>query len=199
MQNQFNVKTDKALVDLLLNGEVEVASVRTGIDLINSGKRRLADAEMSLAGREYREMILTERLKAIQDYDYVFCDLSPTLTLINTMALIYCDYLLIPLSMSFYSITGAHQILEAAGEIRRYSKINLLGLVLNFYNSHTNLAKMVTRAVKDKWGNKVFKSVIRKNVAIEEAPSQRLTIFEHAPRSHGAEDFERLTEEFLGK
>jgi chromosome partitioning protein len=199
LQNQFNVKTEKTLVDLLLNGEVEVASVRPGLDLVNSGKHRLAETEITLAGKSFRETILKDRLKAVDGYDFIFCDLSPTVTMINTMALYFCDYLLVPVSMSFYAITGAHQILEAAEEINCHSKIDLFGLILNFYNNRTNLAKMVTQAVKDKWDNKVFNTVIRKNVAIEEAPSQRLTIFEHAPRSHGAEDFEKLTKEFLGK
>ena len=199
LQNQFNVKTEKSLVDLLLGNDVEITSVRPGLDLINSGKKRLAKAELSLSGKTFWESVMRERLKTLDGYDYVFCDLSPTVTLINTMALTFCDYLIVPVSMSFYAITGAHQILETAEEISQLSKIDLMGLILNFYNSRTNLAKMVTQAVKEKWGDKVFKTVIRKNVAIEEAPSQRLTIYEHAPRSHGAEDFSNLTEEFLKK
>ena len=199
LQNQFNVKTEKTLVDLLLEGEVEVASVRPRLDLINSGKQQLAETELSLSGRAFRETILKERLKTLNGYDYVFCDLSPTVTLVNTMALYFCDYLLVPISMSFYAITGAHQILGTAEEISQFSPIELLGLVLNFFSGRTNLAKMVTAAVKEKWGDKVFDTVIRKNVAIEEAPSQRMTIYEHAPNSHGAEDFKLLTEEFMKK
>lgn len=199
LQNQFNVKTEKTLVDLLLHGDVEIATVRPGLDLVNSGKQALADAELVLSGRTFRETIMKERLQDVEDYDFVFCDLSPTITLVNTMALYFCDYLLIPVSMSFYAITGAHQILTTADEIGQQSPIELLGLVLNFYNNRMNLAKMVTQAVQEKWQDKVFETYIRKNVAIEEAPSQRLTIFEHAPKSHGAEDFENLTKEFLTK
>ena len=84
LQNQFNVKTEKTLVDLLLEGEVEVASVRPRLDLINSGKQQLAETELSLSGRAFRETILKERLKTLNGYDYVFCDLSPTVTLVNT-------------------------------------------------------------------------------------------------------------------
>lgn len=199
LQNQFNVRTEKTLVDLLLNGEVEIASVRPRLDLINSGKQSLAEAELTLAGRNFREIILKDRLKAIKGYDYIFCDLSPTITLVNTMALYFCNYLLVPISMSFYAITGAIQILETAEEISKHSRIDLIGLILNFYDRRTNITKMVSQAVYEKWGEKIFDTVIRKNVAIEEAPSQRKTIFEHAPNSRGAEDFEKITEEFLNR
>lgn len=199
LQNQFNVKTEQTLVDLLVQGNVEVATVRPNIDLINSGKQQLAEAEMSLSGKTFRETILQERLKDVDGYDYIICDLAPTITLVNTMALYFCDYLLVPISMSFYAITGAIQILETAQQISRHSPIELMGIVLNYYDSRTNITKMVSQAVREKWGEFVFDTIIRKNVAIEEAPSQRMTIFEHAPYSNGAEDFKNLTEEFLKK
>lgn len=199
LQNQFNVKTEKTLVDLLLNGEVEVANVRPNLDLINSGKNRLAEAELSLSGQAFRETRLKKRLESLSGYDYVLCDLSPTLTLANTMALYFCEHLLIPVSMSFYAITGAIQILEAKQEIEEYSRLELFGLILNYFDGRTNIAKMVSEAVKEKWNDLVFDTVIRKNVAIEEAPSQRRTIFEHAPNSHGAEDFKSLTQEFINR
>ena len=72
LQNQFNIKTEKTLVDLLMDGEVEVASVRPNLDLINSGKHRLAEAEIALSGRTFREKILSDRLKPVNGYDYVF-------------------------------------------------------------------------------------------------------------------------------
>lgn len=197
LQNQFHVRTEKTLVDLLLHGEVEIASVRKNLDLINSGKQKLAEAEVSLAGNPFREMIMTEKLKQITDYDYIFCDLSPTITPVNTMALYYCRYLLIPISMSFFAITGALQIIESSEIVNQHRHIELLGLIMNFVDSRTNMTKMISEAVREKWSSKVFDSVIRKNIAIEEAPSQHKTIYEHAPQSNGALDFTRLTEEFL--
>lgn len=199
MQNQFNVKTEKTLVDLLLTGEVEVASVRSNLDLINSGKSKLAETELTLSGHAFRETILKQRLAQLEGYDYIFCDLSPTITLVNTMALYFCDYLLVPVSMSFYAITGAIQILETTQEIARHSPIELFGIVLNLFDARTNIAKMVCDAVREKWGDDVFETVIRKNVAIEEAPSQRKTIFEHAPFSRGTEDFIKLSDEFVDR
>lgn len=199
LQNQFNVRTEKSLAHFLMHGEVDVVTVRPNLDMINSGKQQLADTEIVLAGNGFSESILKERLKPLQGYDYIFCDLSPTITLTNTLALSFCDYLLIPVSMSFYAITGAHQILETAKRMDSYSPIYLLGLILNFYDDRTNMSKMVTQAVCEKWGDKVFRTFIRKNVALQEAPCERKTIFEHAPRSHGTEDFRNFTEEFLEK
>ncbi len=199
MQNQFNVKTEKTMVDLLLTGDVDIANVRQNLDLINSGKSRLAEAELTLSGQAFRETILKQRLEELEGYDYIFCDLSPTITLVNTMALYFCDHLLVPISMSFYAITGAIQILETTQEIQNYSPIELFGIVLNFFDARTNIAKMVCEAVRDKWGESVLETVIRKNVAIEEAPSQRKTIFEHAPFSRGSEDFMKLSDEFVDR
>ena len=199
LQNQFNVKTDRSLGDLLLDGEVDIASIRPNLDLINSGKQSLADAEVALTSRNFRESILKERLKGVEGYDFVLCDLSPTITLINTMALFYCDYLLVPISMSFYAITGAHQIFHAAEEINSYSSITPLGIVLNLYDKRTNMSRLVSEAIRQKWGDLVFDTVIRRNVTIEEAPAQRKTIFEHAPRSAGAKDFGALTDELLNR
>lgn len=199
LQNQFHVRTEKTLVDLLLQGEVEIASVRNNMDLINSGKQKLAETEVSLSGSSFREMILTEKLSQIKDYDYVFCDLSPTITLVNTMALYYCQYLLIPISMSFFAVTGALQIMEASEIVNQHRPIELLGLIMNFFDGRTNMTKMISDAVREKWDGKVFDSVIRKNIAIEEAPSQHKTIYEHAPQSNGAQDFLTLTEEFVGR
>lgn len=199
LQNQFHVRTEKTLVDLLLQGEVEIASVRNNMDLINSGKQKLAETEVSLSGSSFREMILTEKLGQIKDYDYVFCDLSPTITLVNTMALYYCQYLLIPISMSFFAVTGALQIMEASEIVNQHRPIELLGLIMNFFDGRTNMTKMISDAVREKWDGKVFDSVIRKNIAIEEAPSQHKTIYEHAPQSNGAQDFMALTEEFIGR
>jgi len=196
LQNQFNIKTDRTLRELLLDGEADIATVRPNLDLINSGKQSLADAELALSGKTFREAVLKERLNDLDGYDFVLCDLSPTITLVNTMALYFCDYLLIPVSMSFYSITGAHQILHAARELDQYSSVELLGIVLNMYDKRTKMARLVEAAVREKWGSLVFDTVIRKNIAIEEAPSQHRTIFEHAPKSHGAEDFENITNEF---
>ncbi len=197
LQNQFNVRTEKNLGDLLLDGSIEIASVRPNLDLINSGKQGLADAETALTGRNFRESVLKDRMGGIDEYDVVFCDLSPTITLVNTMALFYCDYILVPVSMSFYAITGAHQILHAAEEITSHSPIQPLGIVINLFDGRTNLAKMVEEAVRGKWGNLVFDTVLRRNIAVEEAPTQRKTIYEHAPRSAGAQDFAALTEELI--
>ena len=144
LQNQFNVKTERTLRDLLLDNEVDVVNVRQNLDLINSGKQNLADAEMALSGKTFREAVLKERLKDLSGYDYVFCDLSPTITLVNTMALYFCDYLLIPVSMSFYSITGAHQILNKAVEINQFSEITLMGIILNMYDKRTKMAKLLS-------------------------------------------------------
>lgn len=197
IQNCFNIRSDKYLSDLLLTGTFDIIKVRPNIDIINSGKKLLAEAETAVSGKPYREEILSKNLKNLNSYDYVFCDLSPTITLVNSMALHYVDYIITPISMSYYAISGAVQMLDIVKTINEHSPVELFGIGLNMYDSRTVISQMIVNAVREQWGDKVFKTVVRKNVAIEEAHSQHLTIFEHAPNSHGAEDFENLSKEIL--
>ncbi len=113
------------------------------------------------------------------------------------MALHYVEQVITPISMSFYAISGAVQMLDLVKEVNEHSKLDLFGIVLNLFDQRTIMSNIVVNAVREQWKEKVFKTVIRKNVAIEESPSQHKTIFEHDPRSHGAEDFEKLTNEVL--
>ena len=198
VQNCFNVSSEKTLADLLKpDGTCDIVSVRPGIDIINSGKKRLQRVEISISGERFREKLLSKRLQDVNSYDYVFCDLSPTITEINTMALYYVDKIIIPVSMSFYAVSGAVQILDEVEEIGSESPVELMGIVCNMFDQRTVMSKMIVDAVREQWKDKVFKTVIRKNVAIEESPSQHKTIFEHDPGSHGAEDFLNLTNEVL--
>jgi chromosome partitioning protein len=196
----FGVESEKGLSDLLASGDVDILQVRDNLFLIDSGGRRLAEVELKLGPREHRERRLTDSLKHLKGCDYVICDCSPSLNLININALAYSDEVIIPVSMDYLSRAGAEQTAAVIEEIRTLNsrKPILFRLLPTFYDSRLRLSHRVLEDLRERFGDRIFSTVIRMNAAIREAPGQNKTIFEHAPLSRGAFDYYHLTEEILG-
>jgi chromosome partitioning protein len=198
----FNIASEHTLSELLNDGHQDVIiEVRKNLDIITSGRKRLYDAQRQLTKDDFGIFKFKERISFIKDYkyDFVFCDFSPTDTLINRAALIFCDNLLIPISPGIDSIMGAERYIEVAQEISAHGNqtIDIFGVLVNLYEKKTIISREIDRVARDKWSAKVFNTRIRKNVAIGEARIENQTIFEYAPRSNGSKDFEALTMEVL--
>jgi chromosome partitioning protein len=196
----FGVNGERGLADLLTSGEVDILQVRDNLFFIDSGGRRLAEVELTLGARVNRERRLADALKHLKGCDYVICDCSPSLNLININALVYCDEVIIPVSMDYLAEAGAEQTAEIVEEIHSFNSRRPLSfrLLPTFYDSRTRLAHRVLEDLRARFGNRLMTTVIRSNQAIREAPGERKTIFEHAPLSRGAFDYYHLTEEILG-
>jgi chromosome partitioning protein len=197
----FDVKGKKHLGDLLQHGEVEVIRVRRNLYVIDSGGRDLAETEMMLAGTSNRETRLEKVLSNLKGCDVVICDCSPTINLININALSYVDDVIIPISMDFLAQEGARQTMEIIDEINSHSnsQTNVMGILGTFYDGRTKLSREVLANLRGHFNNQVFKTVIRTNTSLREAPSFKRTIFEYSPLSHGAFDYYELTEEILSR
>jgi chromosome partitioning protein len=198
----FNIASEHTLSELLTEGHQDVIiEVRKNLDIITSGRKKLYDAQRQLTKDDFGIFKFEERISFIQDfrYNFVFCDFSPTDTLINRSALIFCDNLLIPVSPGIDSIMGAERYIEVAQEIsgRRNKAVDIFGVLVNLFEKKTIISREISRIATEKWGLKVFKTKIRKNVSIGEARVENQTIFEYAPQSNGARDFEALTAEVL--
>jgi len=195
----FGVRAERGLAELLASGDVDILQVRDNLFVIDSGGRRLAEVELKLGVREKRERRLTESLRNLKGCDYVICDCSPSLNLININALAYCDEVIIPVSMDFLAQAGADQTTDIIEEIRMLNNRRPLTfrILPTFYDSRTNISFQVLEELRRRFGEKVFSTTIRVNVSICEAPGQNKTIFEHAPLSRGAFDYYHLTEEIL--
>jgi chromosome partitioning protein len=195
----FDVKGKKTLCDLLHYGEVEIVQVRKNLYVVDSGGRELAEVEMTLASKKNRESRLTRALENLNGCDVVICDCSPTINLININAITYADQVIIPVSMDFLAQEGARQTLDIIGEINQYSqnKTEVLGILPTFFDARTKLSKEVLENLRGHFTDLVFDTVIRTTTSLREAPSFKLTIFEHSPLSRGAFDYYQLTEEFL--
>jgi len=194
----FGVSSDKGLDVLLLSGDVEILHVRDNLYIIDSGGRGLAEAEMKLAAVKDRKKRLFEALRYLKGTDYVICDCSPSINLINMNALYFADEVIIPVSMDYLSEVGADQTLGIIEEVK-----GLMGddpsfmLLATFYDARTRMSRVVLNELRSKFADRIFQTIIRVNSAIREAPGQNKTIFEHAPLSRGAFDYYRLTEEVL--
>lgn len=201
----FNIDSEHTLSELLSAGRTDcIIEVRPGLHIITSGRARLYDAQRELMRNDFGVDVLDERLEFIKKfgYDFVLCDFSPTDTFINRAALLFVDQLLIPINPGLDAILGANRYIELAGQQdgprlkRGKERVSLCGVLLNMYEG-TVLSREIEQAAVEQWGDKVFKTRVRKSVALGEARTQNKTIFEYAPGSHGADDFKALTEEFL--
>jgi chromosome partitioning protein len=198
----FNIASEHTLSDLLTEGYRDVIiEVRRNLDIITSGRKQLYDAQRELTKDDFGIFKFDERISFIKEYkyDFIFCDFSPTDTLINRAALISCDSLLIPINPGIDSIMGAERYIEVAKEIslRRNKTIDIFGVLINMYERKTVISREIDRYARERWGTKVFKTRIRKNVTIGEARVKNQTIFEYAPQSNGAKDFTALTSEVI--
>jgi len=195
----FGIRGERGLAELLASGDVDILQVRDNLFVIDSGGRRLAEVELTLGGRENRERRLTEALQNLKACDYVVCDCSPSLNLININALAYCDEVIIPVSMDILSRAGADQTTDIIDEISMLNSRRPITFKIlpTFYDSRTRLSIQVLEELRRRFGEKVFGTIIRVNAAIREAPGENKTIFEHAPLSRGAFDYYHLTEEVL--
>jgi chromosome partitioning protein len=197
----FDVKGEKTLCDLLQTGRVDVVEARENLFVIDSGGRELAEIEMVLAGRSSRERRLEMALKNLRGCDVVICDCSPTINLININAIAFADHVIIPVSMDYLAQAGARQTMQILEEINEHSQspTDIMGILPTFYDGRTKLSREVLEALRERFGDVVFESVIRVNTSLREAPSFNQTIFEYSPMSRGAYDYYQLPEEFLGR
>lgn len=158
------------------------------------------DLEMSTEpGKEY---LLKELLEPLDKHlDYIFIDCSPTLGLLTLNALTVSDYFICPVLPHHLSIAGMSKLMEVTDKVQRRlnPKLTLGGIILSQFNSRKILHQDTANVIKTHFGDKLFKSVIRENISLAEAPSSGKSIYEYAPQSNGAVDYMKLTEEILKK
>jgi chromosome partitioning protein len=195
----FGVDSEKGLACLLTSGEVDILQIREKLFFIDSGGKKLVEVEMILGNKVNREKRLLESLRYLKGCDFVICDCPPSVNLINVNALAYSDEVIIPVSMDYLSQVGARQTLDIIEELQYLAGSNSISfrLLPTFYDARTRMSKQVLEQVSCDYGERVFKTVIRVNSALREAPGCNKTIYEHAPLSRGAFDYYRLTEEIL--
>ena len=162
----------------------------------------LAAAELEISDKKGRESILKNALLPIkQYYDYIIIDCPPSLGLITTNALTASDTFLVPIQCEYYALEGLTQLLHTINLVK--SRLNpdleMEGVVFTMYDARTNLSLQVVENVKDNLQERVYKTIIPRNVRLAEAPSHGLPINLYDARSTGAEAYHQLAEEVINR
>ncbi len=167
-----------------------------------SSTSQLAGADIELVDLENRSNRLKMQLLTIKnDYDYIFIDCPPSLSLLTVNALCACDTVLVPLQCEFYSLEGLSQLVESIRLVKkRYNpNIDIEGILFTMFDGRLNLTQQVVREVKKHFADKVFNTVIPRNVRISEAPSFGKPVIYFDASSRGAEAYESLVAEILSR
>jgi chromosome partitioning protein len=184
-----------------LRGEADLEpyNVKPNMDVITSSLD-LSGAEMELINEAGREYILRELFTPFVDrYDYILLDCPPSLGLLTLNALTCSRYVLIPLQTEFLALQGLAKIKQVIDKVcfRLNKNLEIGGVLATMYDARRVLNRDVVETIHKYFGEKVFKTYIRDNVALAEAPAQRKDIFDYNPKSAGAEDYLSLCRELL--
>lgn len=184
-----------------LRGEGELAPYthKERLDVVTSSLD-LSGAEMELINEAGREFILRELINQVaDDYDYILIDCPPSLGLLTLNALTSSRYVMIPLQTEFLAVQGLAKIKQVIDKVRmRLNKqLEMGGVIATMYDSRRVLNRDVVDTIHKYFGDKVFKTYVRDNVALAEAPAQRKDIFDYQPKSPGAADYLALSKEIL--
>ena len=185
-----------------LTGKVRLKDIlvrrKDGLEVVPSGVS-LSGFEVESAKKRGRETLLKVALDIARGYDYILVDCPPSLGLLTLNTLVAVKEVFIPLQVEFFALQGISRLLETIQVVKeRLNKsLQISGIVLCMYDIRRRLSKEIEEKVRSYFKGKVFKTVIRENVSLAESPSYGQSIFEYAPRSHGAEDYLRLAREVI--
>ena len=181
--------------------EIRVASPAGRYDLIPAN-RELAGAEVELVDLPSRETRLKEALKAVaEEYDYILIDCPPALNLLTVNGLCAADAVMIPMQCEYYALEGLSDLIKTIKRVR--SKLNpgleIEGLLRTMFDPRNMLAQQVSDQLQQHFGDKVYRTVIPRNVRLAEAPSFGLPAIAHDRNSKGASAYLTLAGEILNR
>src|SRR6476620_1037135 len=208
-------RTAKRTVYHVLLGEVEIAEARVhsetcGFDLVPAN-RELAGAEIELVDLPERETRLKDALaEAIRqmraaidtiaaDYDFIFLDCPPSLSLLTLNGLCAADAVLIPMQCEYYALERLSDLVETVKKVRAHlnPQLEIEGLLRTMYDPRNTLAQQVSAQLRQHFGDKVYRTVIPRNVRLAEAPSHGIPALELDKSSKGAQAYLALAGEML--
>jgi len=176
--------------------------MHTGVENMDiiPANAQLAGAEIELVQIPGREKILKKAIENIRDdYDYIFIDCPPSLGLLTINSLTAVDAVLVPIQCEFYALEGVSQLMSTIEIVKKNLNpgLTIQGVILSMFDGRTNLSIQVVEEVKKYFKEKVYTTVIPRNVRLAEAPSYGMTIAEYDPKSTGAEAYREFAQEFL--
>lgn len=201
----INKEIEKSIYDVIIE-EVDIKETVQETMVKNlkvcPSNINLAGAEVELVSMISREHRLKEKIDEVRDdFDYIIIDCPPSLGLITLNAFTASDSVLIPVQCEYYALEGLGQLINTVNLVRRHLNKNLEieGAVLTMFDIRTNLSNQVVKEVKRYFEDKVYKTVIPRNVKLSEAPSYGMPITVYDPKSKGAKCYEKFAKEFIKK
>ncbi len=198
---------ERTVYDALTDPEISLSEVIQKADNVPHlevapSSIALAKIEAKLLGELDSYFRLKDELKRIRRrYEFVIIDTPPALGIITVNALVASTHVLIPIQASYFALEGTDDLLETIDKIklRANPRLQILGALLTLFDKRTRLSKDIRDQVSQVFGGKLFETVISKSVRLEESPAYKESIFSFAPRSSGAFQYYKLSEEILGR
>ncbi|WP_311406582.1 ParA family protein [Liquorilactobacillus uvarum] len=196
-------KIEKDIYDVLVNeypiAETIIPSSHPGLDIVPA-TIQLSGAEIELTSQMARESRLLDAIKQIKDrYDYILIDCPPSLGLLTINAFSASDSILIPVQSEYYALEGLSQLMNTIRLVQRHFNpdLKIEGVLMTMLDARTNLGTQVVAEVQNYFKNKVYTTVIPRNIRLSEAPSHGKAIIDYDPNSRGAEEYMSLAKEVL--
>lgn len=183
--------------------QIEEVVQKTQIDYLNiiTSNLDLIGAEIELSAKNGREAILRGAIEPIKgQYDFIFIDCPPSLSLLTLNAFVAADSLLIPMQCEYYALEGISSLLKTYNLIRNnYNpSLEIEGVLLTMLDSRITLANQVADELRRHFGDKVYRTIIPRNVTLAEAPSHGKPVIIYDIRSKGAQSYMELAKEIIG-
>jgi chromosome partitioning protein len=191
-------KPDYTTTDLL-NGNTNYSLIeKEGVHILPADTH-LADKELTLINKPGREQFLKKGITIFKNYDYIFIDSPPSLTLLTVNALVSAEQIIIPLQMEVLALQGLYQLLDTIKEVKAElnKELKIKGVLPCMYDMRRNLSAEILKEIKKHFKLKVFKTKIRESVRVAEAPSFSQSVLAYAPKSNGAKDYMKFAKEFI--
>jgi len=194
---------DKSIYDALINDvDIKEAIISTMLDklFLCPSNIQLAGAEIELVSQMMRENRLRNAIESIRnDYDYIIIDCPPSLGLLTLNSLVAADTILVPIQCEYYALEGLKQLMKTVTLVQKHLNPNLRveGVVMTMYDSRTNLSFQVVESVREHFSDRVYRTIIPRNVRLSEAPSHGLPIILYDKDSKGAISYMELAEEVI--
>jgi len=196
---------DNTIYELMLSEcsikECILNDVIPGVSIIPSNVN-LAAAEIELIGIERKEYILKREVEWVKEsYDYIIIDCPPSLSMLTINAMTTADTVLVPIQCEYYALEGLSQLIHTVNLVkeRLNPDLDIEGVVFTMFDARTNLSIQVVENVKSYLTQKVFKTVIPRNIRLAEAPSYGTPINMYDPKSAGAEAYMSLAKEIIDR
>jgi len=197
----FGINPNKVVESIynVLKGEVTYRDI-----IINRGGIDILPANPDMRNIEFiplpaKEFLLKEAMEDLSGYDYVLLDCPPSLGVLTLNALALSEYIIIPLQAQFLPFHGMYNLFEAVQMVKKRinRNVEVTGIIGTMYNPKKSINREVIEETEKRLPGKLFDTLIRENVSLQEAPSWGKTIFEYKPDSNGADDYMALTQEIM--